>query len=798
MKGLYQKLVACFVLLMLAWPLSAQASELLQLTLLDSDDGDVLRIEGDSALEYQVFDLDGPPRLLLSFPSATLSKNIQAIKASGQGVLSVKPVVVNHGVRIEIALSKVLKYNIEEKNHHLLIRFEGVKRTASNANVHHAAMIKDLEVRDQGGVTELHLRGEYMNANHNAFVSDGGKQLILDFWGGKAELSKEFYQFAAEHIRSVTVGHADGRVRFVVALSGGTEMQQQIDANTHELVVRLGSIVAKKKTGVIEVENVEFRPDDRVAHLMIRTSQTNPIMDVQEKDDKVIILVKKANLLRGQERTQDVSAFPGPIKQIDSYQDGKIVKIVARLRQKVSVTTFQQGNIFTLNFEPEDMVLARMSKGQKQDPAFAYTGQKVTFDFKDIDIRNALKLISEMSDLNIIMSDDVTGTLTMRLVDVPWDQALDLILSARGLGQEKVGNVMRIAPMEVLRAQYASKLETREGSLKLEPLITEFITPSFAKVGDIKKILNSSKAKAGGTGTKGNATSSGLMTKRGSLMMDIRTNTLIVKDTRKAIDAIKRLITKIDRPIKQVQIEARIVEASDLFQRNLGIRWGGNGVKNTNQVFPNRVAIGGTQLAAGATGGNGILVDLPVATAGTGGSIGLALGSFNNLINLNLELSAAELDGDVHIVSNPRIVTTNLKSATIKQGIQLAYVTPGSANNPPTTTFKDALLELTVTPQITADNSVLLEVLVKKDAPSATGNGIDKKEITTNILMKNGETIVIGGVYTRIKRDSTNGVPWLSKIPVLGWLFKNNSKQDDKTELLIFLTPKILNVEGDK
>jgi len=402
----YKKWVAAFVCMMLAWPLSVQASELSQLTLLDSDDGDVLRIEGDSALEYQVFDLDGPPRLLLSFPSATLSKDVQAIKASGQGVLSVKPVVVNHGVRVEIGLSQVLKYTIEEKNHQLLVRFAGVKRVASQA--HHAAVIKDLEVRDQAGVTELHLRGDYMDANHNAFVSEGGHQLILDFWGGQSELSKEFYQFAAQHVQRVTVGHADGRVRFVVALSGGTEMQQQIEANPHELVVRLGSIVAKKKSSVIEVENVEFRSEDRVAHVMIRTSQTNPIMDVQEKDDKIIILVKKASLLSGQERTQDVSAFPGPIKQIDSYQDGKSVKIVTRLRQKVSVTTFQQGNVFTLNFEPEDMALARMTSGQKKDPAFAYTGQKVTFDFKDIDIRNALKLISVMSDLNIIMSDDVT------------------------------------------------------------------------------------------------------------------------------------------------------------------------------------------------------------------------------------------------------------------------------------------------------------------------------------------------------------------------------------------------------
>jgi len=746
----------------------------------------VLRIEGDTALEYQVFDLDGPPRLLLSFPSATLGKDVQTLKASGQGVLSVKPVVMNHGVRIEITLSKVLKYNIEEKNKQLLVRFEATGKTLTQNAAHHVAVIKDLEVRDQGSVTELHIRGEHMDANHNAFVGKNGRQLILDFWGAKSELSKEFYQFAAQHVQRVTVGHADGRVRFVVGLSGGSDMQQQIDANTHELVVRVGSIVAKKKSNAIEVEDVEFRADDRIAHVMIRTSETNPIMDVQEKDGKVVVVVKKANLLTGQERTQDVSAFPGPVKQIDSYQDDGSVKVVTRLRQKVSVTTFQQGNVFTLNFEPEDMALARMNSGKKIDPAFTYTGQKVTFDFKDIDIRNALKLISEMSDLNIIMSDDVTGTLTMRLVDVPWDQALDLILSARGLGKEKVGNVMRIAPMEVLRAEYATKLETRQGSFQLEPLVTEFITPSFAKVNDIKKMLESFKGKASKDGVAASGNSTGLMTERGSILLDVRTNTLIVKDTQKAINAVKALIAKIDRPIKQVQIEARIVEATDTFQRNIGIRWGGTGVKRTNKNFPN------------ITNGNG-LVDLPMATtAGLGGTIGMTLGSLNNTLNLNLQLSAAELDGDVHIVSNPRVVTTNLKPATIKQGTQLAFVTPGTANSPATTSFKDALLELTVTPQITADNSVLMEVLVKKDAPAAVGGGIDKKEVTTNILVKNGETIVIGGVYTRTKRNTTNGVPLLSKIPLLGWLFKSNGKQDDKTELLIFLTPTILNVAGDK
>ena len=794
--GLYKKTcLKTWVLFCAVWAMPAMlwASEITQVTLLDSDDGDVVRIAGDAPLEYQVFDLDGPPRLLLSFPSASLAKSVQGSKASGDGVLAVNPVVANHGIRLEMRLSRMLKYRIEEKNHQILIHFAGTKKVHTQAS--HASVVKDVTVRDQGGVTELHILGDMMDSNHTVFASSDGTRLIVDFWGATSKLKKEFYQFSSQHIRKVTVGESNNRVRFVVGLTGGSDMQRQVDANSHELVVRLGRVAPRKNKHLVSVEDVEFRPEDRVAHIMIRTSQTNPIVDIQEKDGKIIVHVHKATLLAGQERTQDVREFPGPVTQIDSYQDGRSdVNIVARLREKVRMTSFQQGNVFTINLEPEDVALARMKQHGNVDPAFAYKGQKVTFDFKDIDIRNALKLIAEMSDLNIIMSDDVSGVLTMHLVDVPWDQALDLILSAKGLGQEKVGNVMRIAPMEVLRSEYATRLETRKGSLQLEPLVTEFITPSYAKVSDIKTILDSSKGKAS-KGDKTGGGSSGLMTARGSVLLDDRTNTLILKDTRQAINAVKSLIAKIDRPIKQVQIEARIVEASDLFQRNLGIRWGGRGVKNTAKNFPNTVAVGGTQLTAGTTGGNGMVVDLPAAVIGNGTAVtgvGLALGSLNKLINLNLELSAAEVDGDVHIVSNPRIVTTNLKPATIKQGTQLAFVTPGTANAPATTTFKDALLELTVTPQITADNSVLLEVLVKKDAPSTTGNGIDKKEITTNVLVKNGGTVVIGGIYTRVKQKTTNGVPWLSKIPFLGWLFKNDSKKDNKTELLIFLTPKIL------
>jgi len=795
----------CVLLATLAIVPVVQAAQITDMTLLDSDDGDVLRIESNGVLNYQVFDLDGPPRLILSFPEATLADGVETLQSSGDGVTRVYPVSDKGLVRLEVSLSEVLTYDIQENNHTLVVRFAGAKaQQKASTGVH--AVIQDIEVRDRGSVTELILRGEHMDANHNAFMTQGNQQLILDFWGASTRLKKTNFQYATQRINAVMVGQADDRVRLVVKLLPSTDMHQQIDATAGEMVVRLGGIKAKKKAHVLEVESVDFKPDDRIAHVMIRTDGTDPIINVREKDDHIIIDVKKANLLAGQERSQDVSAFPGPVRQIDTYQLGDNVRVVTRLREKVSLTSFQQGNIFTINFEPEDLALARISAGKRDE--FAYTGQKVTFDFKDIDIRNALKLIAEMSNLNIIMSDDVTGVLTMHLVDVPWDQALELILSARGLGQEKTGNVMRVAPMEVLRSEYATKLEAQRGSQQLEPLITEFITLSYTKVDDVKKIIEGASANAsktngvtaGSTTTAGSTggrseTSVGILSPRGSFLIDTRTNTLIIKDTQKAINAVKRLVAVVDKPIKQVLIEGRIVEASDNFLRDVGIAWGGQ-FRNNNGV----TTAGGTRQSAGATGGNGMLVDLP-ATVGPsigGGAVGVALSMLGNTLNLNLELSAAEAEGEVKIISNPRVITTNLKPATISQGVDVAFST--TSQNGTQTQFKTAVLSLTATPQITADNHVIMQLVVTKDSPAQLSGGltgINTKKVETEVYMDNGETVVIGGIYTRETNISKKSVPGLASIPIIGYLFQENKKLDNRSELLIFITPKILNTASE-
>ncbi|MDX8384613.1 MAG: type IV pilus secretin PilQ [Ghiorsea sp.] len=806
----FQSGLACFKALvvlfaMLCSPFS-WAGTIQNVSLLDSQDGDVLIIEADEALEYQIFDLNEPPRLVMTFPGAKIEDYITAVKGDGAGVTNLFPMKNELGVRLEVGLSEVLGYEIDEQDQSLIIRFDASEEGSLGAG--EQPVIENIKVQDKGDATEVTLQGINMDSSHNAFLTNNNQTLVIDFWGAKSKLKKNRFQYASQRVKAVTVGVAEERLRLIIDLLPVGDMEQQIDASADKMVIRFGA-VPDMRSGLVQVESIDFQPEGASAHVMIRTDVTNPVINVHEKDGQTIIDIKKAVLAQGQERTQDLRAFAGPIKQVDAYRLSDKVRVVVRSREKVEISSFQQGNVFTLNFVPESLAAAARGKGENEGE-FSYAGEKVTFDFKDIDIRNALKLIAEMSDLNIIMSDDVTGSLTMRLVDVPWDQALELILSARGLGKEQTGTVLRVAPVEVLRAEYESKIEARKGSLQLESLITEFITLSYTKVADVKKMLDdaasNNKSSQTKEGAMPEADSSGLMSSRGSVLVDERTNTLIVKDTQEAINNIKRLIAVIDKPIQQVLIEARIVEASDSFQHSIGVRWGGNYNQQTGADFPGAVALG----SPGSTGANadaiisggiasatgrGMLVDLPAATGpGTGGAIGLSLGSFSNGINLDLELSAAQADGDAKIISNPRVVTSNLKSAKITQGAQIPIVTPGSGNSPATTQLVTAALTLDVTPQITADDGVILDIKVTKDSPTVFNGetGIDSKAVTTNIYVKNGETIVIGGVYSRDKAENSSSVPFLSEIPFLGWMFKNKDIRDNKSELLIFITPKVM------
>ncbi|WP_100266563.1 type IV pilus secretin family protein [Mariprofundus ferrinatatus] len=793
--------IFAFLLLLSANSVQVNAATIQGMQLLSESDGQRLNIAMDEAAEYQVFNLEGPTRLVLNFPGAAMAEGVDDIAGAG-AVESVYPKRDSSGVRIEIALVKGAKYEIVEKGNDLQVSVTQV--SSKPAGQSDGAVLQDITVKDKGNITELILHGRNMDSNHNALVTNGGKTMVVDFWGGSSSLPKEHYTYSAQRLNDVTVGSAEGRMRLVVSLRGG-DSSHQIDADSNTMVLRIGQIDAKKSTAGLSVEAVDFQPDDRVAHLVIRTNEANPVVKLNDENGNVTLDIKNASLAPGQERSQDVSAFSGPVKQVDSYAVNRNVRIVARLRQKAEVSSFQNGNVLTLTLTPESLVASGKADAAARDEK-AYTGQKVSFNYKDIDIRNALQLIAEMSELNIIMSDDVSGVLTMRLVDVPWDQALDLILQARGLGKEQSGNVIRIAPLGVLKADADARKLAKESAEDVAPLETEFVTLGYASVNDVQTILQGGSV-ATATTTDGATTTEStggsgelkLLSSRGSILLDERSNTMIITDTRERLNNIKRLVAVIDKPTQQVLIEARIVEASDTFSRELGVRWGGNATKALNNNYTHNVyGAAGPNAALGGAAGN--VVDL--AAAGTGlGAVGYTLTKLGGNLNLNLELSAAEQNGDIKVVSSPRVFTSNLVPAKIEQDTQIPFlVTTVSAGGTTTATeMKSSLLSLKVTPQVTADKRIVMELTVNKDTPVPDAAGgppsIDKKTVETKLLVNNGETVVLGGIYTQTESEQVNGVPLLKDIPLLGYLFKNKTITDNRNELLIFITPTIIGDE---
>jgi type IV pilus assembly protein PilQ len=453
-----------------------------------------------------------------------------------------------------------------------------------------------------------------------------------------------------------------------------------------------------------------------------------------------------------------------------------------------------------------------------------YVGKPVTFNFQDVPVRTVLQLIAEESGLNIVVADTVSGSVTLRLINVPWDQALDIVLRAKGLDQRRDGNVIWVAPQSELAAYELAQANAKLALETSGELITEFIPINYGSAVDLVQILTAQGQAQGGGGGGGGAGASpggqnrGFLSARGSVSADVRTNTLLVSDTRKKIDDIKRLLLVLDRPVDQVLIEARIVVADDTFAREIGARLGiantdtsGHLDANGNFIPSSVSAIGGNietntdninsvvnNLNTGATGTitDGFLTNLGVANAA--GSIAYSILRGSSL--LDVELSAMQTEGRGEIVSNPRVITTNQREAVITQGDEIGYTTPqaaGAGQALATPAFKDALLELRVTPTITTDGRVFMALNIKKDDVKGFVNGVPsltKRSVSTGVMVDSGDTVVIGGVYEFKNRDDITKVPWLGDVPILGNLFKKKGKTHSKAELLIFVTPRVLQV----
>jgi type IV pilus assembly protein PilQ len=509
------------------------------------------------------------------------------------------------------------------------------------------------------------------------------------------------------------------------------------------------------------------------------------------------------------ERNLDATALGGPVTMLSSYRAPGApgdVKIVASTRPGVPDEVEAVNGALTWKFggtqqttrtqqaaQPAPLAAADRSGAAAELDDRNYTGRRVDFNVKDIDIKNLLGAIAEISKKNIIVADDVKGTVTIKLRNVPWDQALDIILKSKGLGREEVGNIIRVAPIATLRAEQKEAADAAKNSLALQPLRVRLIPVNYAEAQQLVEKLKDT------------------LTERGTVSVDKRTNTLIVKDVQEALLRAEGIVRNLDTQTPEVLIESRIVEAATSFSRDVGIQWGGNVSfapttgNPTGLVFPNIIqAAGAADDASAPVGGlNGVTtpnfaVNMPAPIGlNNGGGIGFVLGSAGGAANLNLRLSAAENSGTIKTISSPRAVTLDNVESSIGQGVSIPFSQTSAAGV--NTTFVEARLELKVTPHVTQEGSIQMKVSVTNNQPNPqlTGaNGqpsISKREARTEVLVKDGDTTVIGGIYTRRNSEQWNEVPLLARIPILGWLFKKKAVTDDRTELLIFITPRIVN-----
>jgi type IV pilus assembly protein PilQ len=554
------------------------------------------------------------------------------------------------------------------------------------------------------------------------------------------------------------------------------------------------------------IRNIDFRRGEKgVGRILITLGDAKAVADIREEGRKVIATFPGVSLPAGLARRLDVMDFATPVQSIDAMEDGNggAKLIITPATEEYDYSSYQMENQLTIEFRP----LTKIEREENKKKTFAYGGEKLSLNFQDIPVRSVLQILGDFTNLNIVASDTVGGNVTLRLNDVPWDQALDLVLKAKNLGKRQEGNIIQILPLDELNKQTKEDLEAKKVFEDLEPLKTEIIQINYTNAEDIKKVLMSTTERSTEAGSqRDNITattisktnidiSQSILSGRGNVTIDPRTNQLIVKDTAKNLERVRELVKQLDIPVRQVLIESRIVIANSDFSRELGSRFAVNhNPRNwTPATIADRSLPNNGFLASGDA-----LSSLPIdsAVAGPGGAIGFTMLKIGDYF-LDLELSAAQKEGRGEILSNPRLITSDQTEATIKQGVQLPYQSTVSVGGAGAVaiSFKDALLELKVTPHITPDDNIRMELNIKKDSKgeqTTVGLAIDKREIKTVAQVANGDTVVLGGVYESTKTNSTEKVPFFGDLPGVGFMFRHNSMVDQKKELLIFITPKIL------
>jgi type IV pilus assembly protein PilQ len=665
--------------------------------------------------------------------------------------------------------------------------------------------IDNFEVSQQAGKTVVRITTkEPLRSVPPNFSVATPARIAFDFPNTVNALGRASQDIGQGELRSMNLVQGADRTRLVLNLRRPVGHEAAIEGNTLVITLAEAAVAQTPPSGVAHfaegrqdvkhaVRDLDFRRGRAgEGRVIVDLSDTTTGIDIRLQGQNIVVDFLKTSLPENLRRRLDVVDFGTPVNTVSTFQQGENVRMVIEPKGQWEHNAYQSDTQFVLEVKPvvADPARAAAQRGR-------YTGERLSLNFQNVEVRAVLNVIADFTDLNIITSDTVTGNITLRLKDVPWDQALEIILQTRGLDSRRSGNVIWIAPRDELATREKLALESANQISDLEQTRTESFQMNYQKAADVQKLLSDPTQR--------------ILSKRGSAVVDARTNTLFVQDTPSRLEEVRRLIAKIDVAVRQVMIEARIVEANDTFSRNLGARLGYNegglpGHRILGQNSP-RFTLGGGLAATGfQTGqiattpdffGNSLGANLPAAglNAFNAGQFSFIL--FNSAATrfLNLELSALEADGKGKIVASPRVLTADQVEALIEQGTEIPYQ-QATSSGATAVSFRKANLALKVKPQITPDGNVIMTLDVNKDQPGPTtpaGVQINTKHVKTEVLVENGGTVVIGGIYEQNDRTDITKIPLLGDLPVVGWLFKNTTSTSAKTELLVFITPRIVN-----
>ncbi|MBD1551832.1 type IV pilus secretin PilQ family protein [Pseudomonas typographi] len=648
------------------------------------------------------------------------------------------------------------------------------------------------------------------------YTTDQPARIALDLPGVSNRLATSSRDLGSGNARSLVVVEAQNRTRLIVNMNTLVPYSTRSEGNNVFVLIGEGAsaLQSSKPAGTPvpppvatpraaasaapasgfapvgrAVRNVDFqRGELGEGNVVVDLTEAGIAPDIKEQGGKIVLSFAKTQLPDPLRVRLDVKDFATPVQYVNASMVADTATITIEPSGTYDYSAYQADNRLTISVRPltnEDLQRRNADKN-------IYTGDKLSLNFQDIDVRSVLQLIADFTNLNLVASDTVQGNITLRLQNVPWDQALDLVLKTKGLDKRKVGNVLLVAPADEIAARERQELESQRQIQELAPLRRDLIQVNYAKAADIAKLFQSVTG-TGGKGAGGGGGENGSDT-RGSITVDDRTNSIIAYQTQESLDELRRIVAQLDIPVRQVMIEARIVEATVDYDKQLGVRWGGTSSGHGNTSIGGLNALGDTDGNTGTSAGSNVpFVDLGAADATSG--IGIGFVTNNTLIDL--ELSAMEKTGNGEVVSQPKVITSDKETAKILKGTEVPYQ-EASSSGATTVSFKEASLSLEVTPQITPDNRIIMEVKVTKDEPDYLNEvlgvpPINKNEVNSKVLINDGETIVIGGVFSNTQNKTVDKVPFLGDVPYVGRLFRRDVISESKSELLVFLTPRIMN-----